>query len=86
MEYSAKMGQCHKLAFENIKDPGKNFLWSNTCSKSAITTQEKCLEGVLQNSISNLKCSYSKKHEVITNKIFTVVKIFHCLHLEVFID
>ena len=41
------------------------------------------IQGVLQKSISNLKCSYSSSY---STKIFTVVKMFHCLHLEVFID
>ena len=44
------------------------------------------LQGVQQKSISIFKCPYSKMHEINSNKIFTVVKIFHCLHLEVFID
>ena len=43
-------------------------------------------QGVQQKSISNFKCPYSKMHEINSNKMFTVVKIFHCLHLEVFID
>ena len=45
------------------------------------------LQGVLQKSISNLNCSYSKKYETNSNKMSTVAKIFHfLLHLEVFID
>ena len=44
------------------------------------------LQGALQKSISNLKRSYLKKYEINSNKIFMVVRIFHCLHLEVFID
>ena len=39
-------------------------------------------EGVLQKSIYYLKCLYSKKYEI----IFAIVKIFHCHHLELFID
>ena len=38
-----------------------------------------------QKIISNLKCSYLKKYEIKSHKIFTVVKIFHCrknIHLE----
>ena len=44
------------------------------------------LPSVLQKSISKLKCFYSKNYEINSNQIFTVVKLFHCLHLEVFID
>ena len=41
---------------------------------------------ILQKSISNSKCSCEKKYEINSNKIFAVVKMFHCLHLDVFID
>ena len=42
--------------------------------------------GCPEKSISNLKCSYSKKYKINSNKIFTVVKIFQCRDLEVFIN
>ena len=47
-----------------------------------------CLLGywVSCNRISNLKYSYSKKCEINSNKILTVITIFHSLHSEVFID
>ena len=41
------------------------------------------MPGVLRKSISNLTCSYSKKYEIHSNKIFSVVKIFYCFHLKV---
>ena len=33
-----------------------------------------------------LKCPYSKKYEINSNKIFKVVKIVNCHHLEVLIN
>ena len=72
------------------------FFKSLQRSKSAITMRPVSMEstlllflliqGVLQKSISNLKYSYSKKYDINSNKIFKVVKVFHCLHLEVFTD
>ena len=43
------------------------------------------IQGVLQKSISNLICSYLEMYQINSTKIFTVVKIFHCLTLEAFI-
>ena len=54
--------------------------------KNFLTSSEFLYRVSSKKSTSNLKCSPSKKFGVDLNKIFTVVKIFHCLHLEVFIE
>ena len=44
------------------------------------------IQGVLKKVYPTYDVHIRKKNEINSNKIFTVVRIFHCLHLEVFTD
>ena len=80
----------HFLIVDNFFDSG----WKKACSGLFLIVDNFFECGwkkgqiilIFTVSLSNLKFSYSKIYYINSNNIFTIVKIFHCLHLEVFTD